>query len=66
MVAYHSFKSLRDTASRIWRNFVMSYRLSVQTRIDKTEEMGADYGHNARLAEEQQLLQSIEKHLMDR
>jgi hypothetical protein len=41
-------------------------QISVQTRIARTVEMGADYGHNARLAEEQQLLQSIEKHLKDR
>jgi homoserine acetyltransferase len=39
---------------------------SVQTRIEKTVELGADYGHNARLAEEQQLIQSIDKHLKDR
>lgn len=34
---------------------------SIQTRIAKTVELGADHGHNARLAEEQQLLHSIDK-----
>ena len=50
--------------------FMVAYHwsktLSVQTRIAKTVELGADNGHNARLAEEQQLLQSIETHLKDR
>lgn len=39
---------------------------SVQKRIEKTIELGADYGHNARLAEEQQLVQSLETHLLNR
>lgn len=39
---------------------------SVQTRIAKTVELGADYGHSARLAEEQALIRSIDKHLADR
>jgi|RhiMethySRZTD1v2_1073278.scaffolds.fasta_scaffold174674_1 hypothetical protein len=37
-------------------------RIRVQTRIAKTVELGADYGHDARILEEQQLLKSIEKH----
>ncbi len=41
-------------------------RQSVQKRIEKTVELGADYGHSARLAEEQALIRSIEKHLRDR
>jgi hypothetical protein len=41
-------------------------RIRVQTRIAKTVELGADYGHDARILEEQQLLKSIEKHLEDR
>lgn len=32
---------------------------SVQTRIAKTVELGSDYGHSARQAEEQQLIHSI-------
>jgi homoserine acetyltransferase len=31
--------------------------------IARTVELGADYGHNARLAQEQQLIQSINKFL---
>ena len=36
-------------------------RSSVQKRIQTTVKLGADYGHNARLAEEQALIHSIEK-----
>jgi hypothetical protein len=36
---------------------------SVQTRIAKTVQLGADYGHNARLAQEQALLQSLNSFL---
>lgn len=39
---------------------------SVQKRIEKTVELGADYGHSDRLAQEQALMRSIEKHLADR
>jgi len=38
---------------------------SVQRRIAKTVELGSDYGHSARIAEEQQLIQSINKYLAD-
>lgn len=38
---------------------------SVQKRIEITVKMGADHGHNARIAEEQQLIKSIEKFLED-
>lgn len=36
-------------------------RSSVQKRIETTVTLGADYCHNARLAEEQALIKSIEK-----
>ncbi len=36
-------------------------RSSVQKRIETTVKLGADYGHNARIAEEQALIKSIEK-----
>jgi len=36
---------------------------SIQTRIAKTVQLGADYGHNARLAQEQGLLQSLDSYL---
>jgi len=39
---------------------------SVQKRIQKTVELGSDSGHSARIAEEQALIKSIEKHLADR
>jgi hypothetical protein len=39
---------------------------SVQTRIAKTVELGSDYGHSARIAEEQSLIRSINKYLADR
>lgn len=39
---------------------------SVQSRIAKTVQLGSDYGHSARIAEEQALIRSIEKHLADR
>ena len=38
---------------------------SVQTRIAKTVQLGSDYGHNARIAQEQQLIHSIEKFLVN-
>ena len=38
-------------------------RVSVQTRIQATVRLGANAGHNARLAEEQQLIKSLEKFL---
>jgi hypothetical protein len=41
-------------------------KMSVQTRIAKTVELGADYGHSARIVEEQRLIQTIESHLADR
>jgi hypothetical protein len=41
-------------------------KISVQTRIQATVRLGADYGHNARLAAEQQLIKSIEKYLSNR
>ena len=39
---------------------------SVQKRIEVTVQKGADFGHNDRVAAEQQLIKSIEKHLQDR
>lgn len=39
---------------------------SVQKRIEKMVQLGSDYGHSKRLAEEQALIRSIEKHLTDR
>jgi RHS repeat-associated protein len=36
---------------------------SIQTRIAKTVQLGADYGHNARLAQEQGLLRSLDSFL---
>jgi hypothetical protein len=36
-------------------------RSSVQKRIETTVKLGADYGHNARIADEQALIKSIEK-----
>jgi hypothetical protein len=38
---------------------------SVQTRIANTVRLGADYGHNDRLAQEQALIKSIDKYLAD-
>jgi RHS repeat-associated protein len=38
-------------------------RQSVQQRIQNTANMGATVGHDARIAEEQQLIQAIERHL---
>jgi hypothetical protein len=40
-------------------------KLSVQTRIARTVDLGADYGHSARIAEEQALIKSIDKYLAD-
>jgi acyl-coenzyme A synthetase/AMP-(fatty) acid ligase len=39
---------------------------SVQQRIEETVKLGCDYGHSERLAEEQALIISIEKHFADR
>ena len=39
---------------------------SVQQRIEIIVEMGSDFGHSERLATEQQLIKSIEKHLKNR
>ncbi len=39
---------------------------SVQRRIEVTVQKGATTGHNDRIAAEQQLIKSIEKHLIDR
>jgi RHS repeat-associated protein len=39
---------------------------SVQKRIEVIVEKGSDFGHGDRLAAEQQLIKSIEKHLNDR
>lgn len=39
---------------------------SVQKRIEVTVQKGSDFGHGERLATEQQLIKSIEKHLKDR
>jgi hypothetical protein len=39
---------------------------SVQTRIEVTARLGADFGHSNRLADEQQLIKSLEKILQDR
>ena len=39
---------------------------SVQKRIEKTVQLGADDGHSKRLAEEHALIRSIQKHLADR
>ena len=41
-------------------------RQSVQKRIEVTVQKGSDFGHSERLAAEQQLIKSIEKHLKDR
>jgi hypothetical protein len=38
---------------------------SVQTRIANTVQLGADYGHSERIAEEQALIKSIDKYLAD-
>jgi hypothetical protein len=38
---------------------------SAQKRIAKTVQLGADYGHSARIAEEQALIRSITKYLAD-
>ena len=39
---------------------------SVQERIAKTVQLGSDLGHSERQAAEQQLIKSIEKHLLNR
>ena len=41
-------------------------KLSVQKRIEVTMQKGSDFGHAERLAAEQQLIKSIEKHLENR
>jgi hypothetical protein len=38
---------------------------SVQQRIAKTVELGSDYAHSARIAEQQQLIRSINKYLAE-
>jgi hypothetical protein len=36
-------------------------RVSIQTRLQGNEEYGSNFGHNERIAAEQQLLKSLEK-----
>ncbi len=45
------------------RRLLEGLRQSVEQRIQNTANMGATVGHDARLAEEQQLIQAIERYL---
>src|ERR1043166_3938333 len=45
------------------QSLLAQLRQSGQRRIENTANMGSNLGHDARLAEEQQLIQAIEKHL---
>lgn len=41
-------------------------KTSVQTRTKATVKKGSNFGHSERIAQEQKLIKSIEKHLKDR
>ena len=59
-------KDLKNYTVDELKRLLNELKTSVQTRIQATVRLGADYGHNARLAAEQQLIKSIEKHLENR